>query len=31
MSDPIRAMATASLFPLDGELTLEGLTAPATV
>ena len=31
MSDPIRAMAAASLFPLDGELTLDGLTAPVTV
>ncbi len=31
MSDPIRAMAAASLFPLDGELALDGLTAPVTV
>jgi penicillin amidase len=31
MSDPILAMAAASLFPTDGELTADGLTAPVTV
>ena len=31
MSDPIRAMAATSLFPLNGELTVQGLTAPVTV
>lgn len=31
MSDPIREMAAASLFPSDGELTVDGLAAPVTV
>ena len=31
MSDPIRQMAAASLFPLEGELLVEGLDAPVTV
>jgi penicillin G amidase len=31
MSDPMRAMAEASLFPLDGELDAPGLTETATV
>jgi penicillin amidase len=31
MSDPIRAMAAASLFPLHGELTVPGVAAPVTV
>jgi penicillin G amidase len=31
MSDPIRAMAAASLFPLEGELVAPGLVAPITV
>src|SRR4249920_791524 len=31
MSDPIRAMAEASLFPMDRELTAAGLEAPVTV
>ncbi len=31
MSDPIRAMAEASLFPLEGELSVAGLEAPVTV
>ncbi len=31
MSDPIRAMAAAALFPLDGELSADGLVAPVTV
>jgi penicillin amidase len=31
MSDPIRAMAAASLFPVEGELAAPGLTAPVTV
>jgi penicillin amidase len=31
MSDPIKAMAEASLFPLDGELSVAGLRAPVTV
>ena len=31
MSDPLRAMAAPSLFPLDGELRLPGLEAAVTV
>jgi penicillin amidase len=31
MSDPIRGMATAALFPLEGELTADGLDAPVTI
>jgi penicillin amidase len=31
MSDPILAMAAASLFPLEGKLTAPGLGAPVTV
>jgi penicillin amidase len=31
MSDPIRAMAAASLFPLEGVLDVGGLTDPVTV
>jgi penicillin G amidase len=31
MSDPIRAMAAASLFPLEGELTANGLGGSVTV
>jgi len=31
MSDPVRAMAAPSLFPLDGELRLPGLEAAVTV
>ena len=31
MSDPMRAMAEASLFPLDGELVAPGLTDTVTV
>src|SRR6478736_221630 len=31
MSDPMRAMAEASLFPLDGELRAVGLTGAVTV
>src|SRR4051812_50201860 len=31
MSDPMRAMAETSLFPLDGELDAPGLSDPVTV
>src|SRR6188472_2236883 len=31
MSDPMRAMAEAALFPLEGELDAPGLTAAVTV
>src|SRR3954451_23115697 len=31
MSDPMRAMAEASLFPLNGELDAQGLTDAVTV
>jgi len=31
MSDPMRAMAEASLFPLDGELDAPGLAGTVTV